>query len=438
MTMLKNFKVFIEDEKAWDMFITGRAGTGKTHSMGDIVKYCIENDINYVVCAFTHKACDVLRTKLPENANVMTLSKFLKKRPTINKDAINKKHIDSTAQFGSPDEYSLVIVDEYSMVGERDVLSLQELQDPTYEGTPVLKVLYAGDPYQLESVGDTAGVKPYGEYAFTLEHNYRRAAGSKLSIPIEELVSFIEGEEVHQLTASDKFVRGVDIVDEYLACDRDKRLLAYTNRRVQELNAICQGYTKPLPNDKLFSPTTKKNYTFLCWADKSCIDQIDLPFGEPLVLGTKYRTLEYLLAMEDVQFASCVDDDGEEVMLAVEFGHYTHKIRMDKLKQLAAESNAIIEAKFKQKAAFWAKANPHEVLARKRSKAWRDFLTYNESVICLDFNHATTVHKSQGSTIDTVFVDTDDLSIAIDMNYMTYLRLMYVAISRASNMVMTN
>lgn len=54
----------------------------------------------------------------------------------------------------------------------------------------------------------------------------------------------------------------------------------------------------------------------------------------------------------------------------------------------------------------------------------------------LDLRHsyACTVHKAQGSTYDTVYVDLDDLYKAI-RNKDMYNRLLYVAVSRAAKKV---
>ena len=89
-------------------------------------------------------------------------------------------------------------------------------------------------------------------------------------------------------------------------------------------------------------------------------------------------------------------------------------------------------------AAQWAKQNYDSALARKRSAAWRDFLSFNSTALCLDFAHAMTVHKSQGSTFNTVYVDTNDIHSAASFSFEQYLKLMYVALSRASNKVITN
>jgi hypothetical protein len=436
--MLTNFKQFQEDPKAWDMYITGRAGTGKTTDLRVIVEYLMNEEIPYVVCAFTHKACGILRSKLPDNAIVVTLHSFLKKRPGINSHATSKKHIDITSQHGIPEAPAFLLLDEYSMVGERDLLSIRELQDYDYDGIAELKVVWLGDPYQLPPVGDAESVKPHGAHAYTLTHNYRRGDNNPLTEPIEQLVNFIEGADPEPLITSDALVRGVDIVKEYNRCTEDKVLLAYTNRRVQELNEQCQGRLEPIPGDRLFSPTTKHHYTFHSWLEPYEVYQVDLAYGEPLVLNTKFKTLEHLLRMQDIRFAACSDDDGNEVVLASNFGHFNHKIRLDSLKSLAAESNSVIETKYKSKAAVWSKQNSQERMARQRAKAWRDFMTYNDCVVCLDFAHAMTVHKSQGSTYHTVLVDTADIAMVIKTSYIMYLRLMYVAFSRATTKVITN
>ena len=58
--MLTMFKEFMADENAWDMYIKGAAGTGKTTSLAAGVQYCIDNEIPYVCCSYTHKACGIL------------------------------------------------------------------------------------------------------------------------------------------------------------------------------------------------------------------------------------------------------------------------------------------------------------------------------------------------------------------------------------------
>ena len=124
------FRDFLKDQRAWYMYITGAAGTGKTTSLAEHVQYCIDEGIPYMVCAYTHKACGILRTKLPDNAEVSTLHSFLSKRPTINTEAKHYKHINSNSKSkGLSAKPKVVFVDEFSQVGERDYMDIVDYQD---------------------------------------------------------------------------------------------------------------------------------------------------------------------------------------------------------------------------------------------------------------------------------------------------------------------
>lgn len=440
--MLDIFTRLLADEQGWDMYITGRAGTGKTTGLAELIEYCMDGDIDYTVCAFTHKACGILRLHLPDNANIRTLHSFLKKRPTINTQATSSHNVEVSQKHGDTEKTSILFIDEYSMVGERDLMDIRDAQDG--EDETHLKVVWLGDPYQLPPVGDMQSVEPYGNYQVMLTKNWRRAEDSPLSEPVEQLISFIEGEKAAPLVESASFCRNQDILEWYendgMADDFDGVILAYTNKRVQELNAKAQGREVPEYQDKLFCPNNRNFYTLTAFAPGYLVYEITKPYGDDtLKLNSKYKTLEHLQAMQCCQFMDVVDEDGSEETFAVVFGHYDYKVTKERLIKAAADSNKAIERKFQGvKAAPWAKQNKGHKLAKVRAKAWRDFLTFNDNVVCLDFVHAMTIHKSQGSTYKSVYLDTEDLAIAAEINYLLYLKLFYVAISRARDYVITN
>jgi len=408
------FEAFMGDAEALDMYITGAAGTGKTHGLATHVNYCITHDINYVVCAYTHRACNVLRDKLPHNAKVCTLHSYLKKRPTINEHAVKEKHIETSKQQGQASDKTVIFVDEYSIVGERDVMSLRDL-DPTP------KIVWIGDPHQLPPVDDAESVRPYGEYQQVLTKRWRTGDDSPLQDPLDQLISFIEGAEPAALIENDKLIRGCDIVDAYK--QNPTVILAFTNRRVQDLNSEVQGYTTPVEGDTVFCPTNRETYTFK--PATGTPQSITVPGNNTLRLGSKYKTLEYL-ARQGYSFTDT---------LCYVFGHQEYNEQKKKLMRAAAAANQAIPS---DKPTEWARANSKTKLAKDRATAWRAFLAFNNNVVCLDFAHAMTVHKSQGSTYHTVYVDTDDIGVAANIDYTLYLKLMYVAISRASCSVITN
>lgn len=427
---------FLQDDVAWDMFVTGPAGTGKTTGMRQYVEYCIDNNIPYVVCAYTHKACGILRAKLPDFARVQTLHSFLKKRPMINTEAVKIAQVKNSAQTGKPDEDpKILFLDEFSMLGEKDLMDIRAVQDPEYEGAPKLKLVAFGDLNQLPPVGDMQTLKPHGKYWKKLTKIYRNDNG--LQQPLNKLISYINEEATPApLEPVDKFfIRGVDI-DKAKFQEKDKVYLAYTNRRVEKLNSTLQGYENPANGDEVFSPSTQKYYTYL--GDVEAVEYIDLHYSDPLHLDSKYKTLEGLIQSDSCRFGEFEDEEGKVSIFAYLFGHYRFKIARETLERAAVESNRAIEDEFKgYKAVKWAKANYTHKLARERAKAWREYLSFNDCVVCMDFTHAMTVHKSQGSTFNTVILDTDDISIAAERDFKMYLRLLYVGISRASHKVIT-
>lgn len=434
--MLDMFQKFMADERAWDMFVSGQAGTGKTTDLAKVIEYCIEAKLDYVVLAFTHKACSVLRSKLPDKANVNTLHAFLKKRPGVNIHATKEEHIDVVVKAGKPARPQVIFIDEFSMVGEKDYVDIVAVQDPEYEGQAQVKAVYLGDPYQLPPVRDMQAVNPRAPYWLKLTE-IKRTDNPDLQKAMNDLVSYIDGKEPQPLAESTHLKRNVRIVDSYLNSETDdKVVLAYTNKRVEQLNALIAGKSKPDVNDQLFSPTTRTHYKLLKELRPGQVPYLNTRDGL-LGFGTKYQSLEYLVERApelNVSFYEVINEyTQEEEIIAVCFGHETYKVQLASLASVAAASNKAIESTHGQQAAFWAKQNATTKMARQRAKAWRDHLTFNDLVLCIDFPYAMTVHKSQGSTYDEVYIDSDDLYKCAESNFSLYLKLLYVAISRAKH-----
>ena len=443
MAKLKdNFIKFLEDPEAWEMFITGQAGTGKTTSLKELVDYCIDQEINYLVCAHTHKACGVLRSKLPLGASVSTLWSFLNKRPTVNDDATNIKHLQGKVRTGECDEVSLLFVDEFSMVGEAELMDLRSLQDPDYEGVPNIKIVAIGDLNQLPPVGDMQTWIPGGDHWHKLTKIYRQADGNQLIETLTDLVAMIEGGELSALAENKNFVKDLEgdkLLSMYLSDKADNVFLCYTNEAVQQWNRELQGRDEPIPGDRLFSPTAHRYFDFVRELETDEIQYIDRLRDDPLFFNSKYKTLEHLLASGMARFflvKDCENPDLEFVFPVV-WGTYSAKLLRNDLGIAGVNANKTIEAKGHNPKS-WAKNNYKHELARIRAKAWRNYFVFNETVLCMDFAHAMTIHKSQGSTFNNVYLDAQDLYKCAQNDFKLYLKLYYVALSRAANNVYTN
>ena len=432
LNMLNVFKAFMKDSKEDSMYVTGAAGTGKTTDLVHLVDYCADNNIRAVVCAYTHKAVGVLREKMPARADLRTLHAFLGKCPTVNIHATKVDHIDGNSKGSSRDVIDVLFIDEFSMVGERDYVDIGDLQTDD-NGNLATKVVFLGDLNQLPPVKDMQTIVPGGPYYVNLTKVYRQADDNPLLDTLTTLVSYIQGAPAAPLVEHKTFKRGVDLVKTFKEHD-DCILLAYTNKTVQRLNAEIAGYDKPRRGDVLYSPTTKQTMVFHDVVDKP--DSIlDIRY-DIIERGSTFKTLEKLEQLDDVEFYN-VDTD-EDVVVACVFGHQNY---IDIRKSLADEAtrlNRIIEKTYKMSAVLWCRDNYNSKQAKERNMAWGNFLSFNSSVLCIDFSFAMTVHKSQGSTFKTVLIDTEDLGICADKNYKMYLKLLYVALSRASERVYTN
>ena len=424
---LKMFIDFIQDESASDMFITGFAGTGKTTDLGLILEYCLDEGIECVTCAYTHKACKVLRSKLPLDAKIRTLHSYLRKRPTVNTEAEELARIEGNAQHSMPDAVQVLFVDEFSCIGEKDLMDIRALQD-TEDGEGIaMKVVWLGDLYQLPPVKDQQTIEPNGKYQIKLTEQKRRSADNPLGKPIMQLISFIDGAKPEPLVESDALIRGEpDIVGAYIDQeDEDKVLLAYTNARVQEMNIEAQGYSEPKPGDKIFSSSLHDVFTFIEKVEPWGLKEVDSYRDAKIKLGSQYKTLEFLIDNALCEFYKVEDEDGLEFTYPVIFGTNNYKLDKEESAHFATRLNKQISNIHKpDNVTEWARQNNTNPLARQRALAWRKYLTVNEAVMSFDFNHALTVHKSQGSTFNYVYMDTENVGICSNWNYQLYLKLM--------------
>ena len=80
-----------------------------------------------------------------------------------------------------------------------------------------------------------------------------------------------------------------------------------------------------------------------------------------------------------------------------------------------------------------AKQAKKEKKKEEKKKLWEVFFKTREAFADVKYIYASTIHKLQGSTHEKVYIDLYSLSNMKSLDYDTIYRLMYVAISRASD-----
>lgn len=370
-------------------FLSGQAGTGKT-ALAHFIKQWVEETLGkwVHVTATTNKAAAVLTATLPDLEEATTIYALLGLKVMTN-FSTGKQFLQRTKAQTPPEYGSIVLVDEASMV---DPELMDHLNDAVRDFN--LRVLFIGDAYQLPPVN--AGTMP-----ITSEH-----------IPVVYLTEIMRAEKRQDLEQAYTSGRQMVIDDdgifmptassnvtivpydgsrEYLANllqhDSHTKVLAFTNKAVEGANAACRTLLG-LPADPQVGDT-------LVAEDIVMVNQQRIAY-----IGEEIEVAE----IEDTSFN--FDGEAFEAQIIISTHHK---------KFLRAKNSTVRQACLQQLAA---------------RKDWRAYYAMKEGLADLRFTHASTVHKSQGSTYANVLVMVPNIMTCPGMS--TRRRLLYVAYTRAS------
>jgi len=389
-------------------YTTGYAGTGKsTELLNKVSKLPLDTT---VVLAPTHKALYRLEGELPKDVEIKTIHSILGWIPSINENAEHINHIDSTIKLSRElQEYTHIIIDEAGMMSEDmffDIISKVEMY-AGIEGDDVTKDVEIHcflDPYQLLPVkGQQIQTDPLTTTNLTTQHRSESVDIVKL---YTKFVDYLIGTNTKDLsTPYSKNVLPFDISKFKLG----DRLLAYTNKAVGEWNikiAKQLGITSYINQEvqlgsildletchEFIKPTLTD---LVKWFESGLLklqnSQINKKFLEV--------SLNELLVTRSIKFIR-----GNTNIYPVIVGIGNANIINRKAREAAVKNRS----KFKT------------VYALGRA-------------FVMDYQFATTVHKSQGSEFDTIFIDKEDIKKSIRNSYYgNYARLLYVGISRCKN-----
>ena len=393
-------------------YTTGYAGTGKSHKLIELVHTLPLETL--VVIAPTHKALARLREHLPMNVEIKTIHSLLGWIPTINENAKKVEHIDSTHKLDKElDEYSHIIIDEAGMMSEEmffDIISKLEskLFETEEQGkeTPKIVVECFLDPYQLLPVkGQQIQTDPLTTTNLTKQY---RAESLDVVQLYTKFVKYIEGENTTDLSTP--------YSENVLKFDLKKfkpgdRALAYTNKRVGELNQLIAKHLGI--NSYEEQEVQLGNMVDLV----KCIKFIK-PSLKDLVLAYEVGTLKLQNAQISKQF---LESSLKALIDHKDIQFITDRTYIYPVIVGIGKANIVLkEAKKK---------------AVENRKYFKWVYALGRAYV-MDYGFATTVHKSQGSEFNNVFIDKTDVQKSIlNSYYITYARLMYVSISRAKKKI---
>lgn len=418
--------------------LSGFAGTGKTTVVKKILDEYKGN--NVCVSAPTHKAKKVIMNTT--DVEGLTLHGLLGLRPDINLDEFNpNRPIFNPIALPKICHYSLVIIDECSMINS----GLLELIIKQTRGM-YTRILFMGDPAQIPPVNEADSVifdldvkykasltklerqndgNPlldiYDSIRNGLDLPYRQYNAKTVLNSINEGAIFLDDNNIFKEKMFKTF-KSKDFEGDTDYC----KVLAWTNKAVE--------YTNKVIRDSLYGNTS------------NIIEMGDVVMGYRSVQGNKFSNLI------DNSADYKVVKKGDLVNNKYGINGYYVSLRENLSENTYAFKNVfIVDVKDYDNLHNYAEEHDRLLIkAKNNKKLWNAYYTFrkNNILMCnittfrnnknrnideiivkdLDYGYCVTVHKSQGSTYNTVFILDDD----INKNYKIVERnkIKYVAFTR--------
>lgn len=369
MAAADKLQAFLRSDQK-EFCLTGQAGTGKTYML-----YSILGE-NAVYCATTNKAAAVLRAL---TGNAETIHSLLEL--TVRNDFGTGKTFLARNPKATPIRGKVIVVDEASMIDKHLKAIINEMCGES-------KVIYVGDDAQLPPVST-------GNFSIF-----------KLDLPTASLTQVMRSLDTPDITQLNTALRAAvfdganiaiaerapsilrlnsnaahDLVTYLVQSDKwhSSILLSYTNARATAAVKVIRGAAnKPpslIPGDNVIVNSAFKN-------------------------GQEWIPTDSMVEIKSIE---PIPGKPELILVDTDCGEF-----------VTYEDNSKLQA---------------AIAAAATAKDWNEYFKLKETFIDLRHAEALTIHKSQGSTFDTVFVDMGSLFTCRNPNERR--RLLYVACSRA-------
>lgn len=430
--------------------LRGSAGTGKTTLLDALLKSIKHPYVSrkIVVCAPTHKAKKVLQNKTKwRYSETLQALIGIKMDVSLEDFDVNNPAFEQIGERKMK-EYDLVVIDESSMVNPDLFNTIVDVAKGC--GT---KVLFVGDPKQLNPVKyysiSPALVTPVNQYELT--QIVRQGADNPLILILDALrkdiehntstfMDIIRANPINLNSKGEGYVTGGGVEfsealkagitsDEFKEDKNHCRYISWTNVSITDSNRWIRN--KAIGHDRVVNPTLELDEVILAY--KTVTD------GDDTILT---NSDDYIV--ENIQ-ESLISDYKYPLKT-----YFAHLRGID----TGVLSKVNILIKDSDNYANYAYVFKEQLETAKRvrgRKGWGKFYEFKNKILILeniyegqellikkdiDYGYGITIHKSQGSTYNTVFVNGKDINK--NMTDSERKRLWYVALSRASNKAYIN
>jgi exodeoxyribonuclease-5 len=420
-TALRQFEHFIEQKSEPVFVLQGYAGTGKTFLLQKFLEYLEKNCVNYALCSPTHKAKRVIEKLVGRTAHTLHALLSLAPNVAIFKLDYNNLKFKLRGETSIPTE-GVVIVDEASMVS--DALYQLLLEKCKENNT---KLVFVGDIAQLQPVkgNDTSKVFECTNIA-TLSTMHRQSEDSDLLTVLSELRSvpkytFEPNPKIERVSLQQFVNNAVEDFKKHL----NVKILAFTNNRVANFNnsikKILFGESDEYYVGEILTAyeNYENPYKEMFW------NSSDYVISDVVALQKKLPGLDFKVDGYALTFQKEEDYPWEKSCYIL-----SNSMNREIYDQIAYTIEGI-RLKALKNPANWLKY--YQLI---KSFATPFDLEFDNRIVkkkTFDLGYACTVHKSQGSTYDKVYVDLNDILTCKDDKMLRQLE--YVAFSRTKNLV---
>lgn len=417
LEMVEKLHDFLESDRRF-FRADGAAGTGKSTTIAFWAAEVVKNGYEIALAAPTNKATKNLRSfarKISSTVNIRCGTIFsllgLILKPS---GEVRELHSSETDRLSGVD---IVVVDEWSMVNDM----LMSFIKAHVNTNPKIKFVFMGDPYQLPPVG--------------------QLESAVCKLPRDAFLTKVERHD-NQILSLATYLRGCIEEDTlpHFSGDHDEEGGVFVLRSSDYYRQMRKAFasTAYLEDGEAFKSISWRNVM----VDDSNETIREAMYGDkpgvPFELGE--RIVAKAPVMDVPEFAAggvesfCMTTDEEARVIAITMR--SHPIFQDIecydiLLELedGAPATAYMPTK-KGKAAYQRMEVDLAAKAKARSREWATFWQFKGCFADLAPCHALTVHRSQGSTYRTAFVDVADIMSNRTKSEM--LRMLYTAATRPS------